>query len=120
MRATVWGEHEFPPIHPMPPLVTGPLPKIGAGLRMLRHKVPDELFAGRRTRPHDLFRPMARRVVLPASSVPSTSSSKKWILVQLLEQYRFTRKFSDPQPLRRQLGGVARADRPCRVIYRLR
>ncbi|MDP6978918.1 MAG: hypothetical protein QF570_10000 [Myxococcota bacterium] len=36
------------------------------------------------------------------------------------EHFRLTRKFSDPQPLRRQIGGVARADRSCRVIYRLR
>ncbi len=39
---------------------------------------------------------------------------------RLLGHYTFTRKFRDPQPLRRQLGGVARADRPCRVDYRLR
>jgi len=39
---------------------------------------------------------------------------------RLLDHYHFTRKFNDPRPLRRQLGGVARADRPCRVDYRLR
>jgi len=38
----------------------------------------------------------------------------------LLGRYTFVNRFRDPQPLRRQLGGVARADRPCRVEYRRR
>ncbi len=50
----------------------------------------------------------------------ATYESIRLTVQRLLEQYRFTRKCSDPQLLRRQLGGVARADRPCRVIYRLR
>ena len=39
---------------------------------------------------------------------------------ELVLRYQLTPRFRDPQPLRRQLGGVARADRPCRVDYRLR
>ena len=39
---------------------------------------------------------------------------------RLLDRYSLVKRFRDPQPLRRQLGGVARADRPCRVAYRLR
>lgn len=39
---------------------------------------------------------------------------------RLLRHYTFTRKFRDPQPLARQLGGIARADRACPVEYHLR
>ncbi len=35
----------------------------------------------------------------------------------LLERFELERRFDGPQPLRRQIGGVARADRPCRVGY---
>lgn len=38
----------------------------------------------------------------------------------LLERFELVPEFRDPRPLRRQLGGVARADRPCRVRYRRR
>jgi cytochrome P450 len=38
----------------------------------------------------------------------------------LLDRFELEPRFRDPQPLRRQIGGVARADRPCRVRYRLR
>ena len=38
----------------------------------------------------------------------------------LLARYTFVSLFRDPKPLRRQLGGIARADRPCRVEYRRR
>lgn len=38
----------------------------------------------------------------------------------LLGRYSFVTRFRSPQPLRRQLGGMARADRPCRVEYRRR
>ena len=41
-------------------------------------------------------------------------------VVALLDKYEIEPLFDAPQPLRRQLGGVARADRPCRVRYRLR
>lgn len=41
-------------------------------------------------------------------------------VMRLLERYTFTTHFRDPQPLRRQLGGIARADRACRVSYRVR
>ncbi|HEY4333316.1 MAG TPA: hypothetical protein VGM78_12125 [Ilumatobacteraceae bacterium] len=38
----------------------------------------------------------------------------------LLGRYELTPRFQGPRPLTRQIGGVARADRPCRVIYRRR
>lgn len=38
-------------------------------------------------------------------------------ILRLVETYEITPQFSDPQPLRRQIGGVARADRPCRARY---
>ncbi len=38
----------------------------------------------------------------------------------LLERFELERRFRDPAPLRRQIGGVARADRPCRIGYRRR
>ncbi len=36
---------------------------------------------------------------------------------RLLERYDFTPEFRDAEPRRRQLGGVARSERPCRVSY---
>lgn len=39
---------------------------------------------------------------------------------RLLEKYEITPQFRDPQPLKRQIGGVARADRACCVRYSLR
>ncbi|MBK7950124.1 MAG: cytochrome P450 [Deltaproteobacteria bacterium] len=38
----------------------------------------------------------------------------------LLERFELEPRFRDPAPLRRQIGGVARADRPCRIGYRQR
>jgi cytochrome P450 len=38
----------------------------------------------------------------------------------LLEAFDLDPRFRDPRPLRRQIGGVARADRPCLVQYRRR
>ncbi|MBM4266468.1 MAG: cytochrome P450 [Deltaproteobacteria bacterium] len=39
---------------------------------------------------------------------------------RLLERYDFTLGFDSAEPRRRQLGGVARAERPCPVTYRRR
>lgn len=39
---------------------------------------------------------------------------------ELVARYSFTPRYRDPQPLRRQLGGIARADRACHVDYILR
>lgn len=39
---------------------------------------------------------------------------------RLLERYEMTSRFTAVEPLARQLGGVARAARPCRVDYRRR
>lgn len=38
----------------------------------------------------------------------------------LLERFDFTPEFTSAEPRRRQLGGVARSERPCAVSYRLR
>ena len=35
----------------------------------------------------------------------------------MLERFELEPRFRDPGPLRRQIGGVARADRPCRIGY---
>jgi cytochrome P450 len=35
----------------------------------------------------------------------------------LIEGFDLTPRFRDPQPRKRQIGGVARADRPCRIAY---
>lgn len=40
-------------------------------------------------------------------------------LRRLLERYDFTAEFTSAEPRRRQLGGVARSQRPCYVSYRL-
>lgn len=39
---------------------------------------------------------------------------------RLLERYEFTPEFTSAEPRRRQLGGVARSERPCPVSYRER
>jgi len=39
---------------------------------------------------------------------------------RLLERFDFEPRFSEVRPRRRQIGGVARADRPCLVRYRTR
>ena len=39
---------------------------------------------------------------------------------RLIETFDLTPRYRDPQPLRRQIGGVARADRPCPIDYRAR
>jgi cytochrome P450/putative sterol carrier protein len=36
---------------------------------------------------------------------------------EIFRRYELTAQFDEPQPLRRQIGGVARADRPCVVRY---
>ena len=38
----------------------------------------------------------------------------------LLERFELEALFSAPEPLRNQIGGIARADRPCRVRYAAR
>jgi hypothetical protein len=38
----------------------------------------------------------------------------------LLDRYELTPRFTDAVPRRRQIGGVARSARPCRIHYRLR
>lgn len=44
-------------------------------------------------------------------------SSIRIAILRLLERFELTPLFDDPQPLRRQLGAVARAQGPCRVRY---
>ncbi|MCA9510155.1 MAG: cytochrome P450 [Myxococcota bacterium] len=41
-------------------------------------------------------------------------------IASLVERFELEPLFRDPRPLRRQIGGVARADRPCRVRYAAR
>ena len=42
------------------------------------------------------------------------------LISALLERFEFEPRYQNPQPLRRQIGGVARAARACRVTYRRR
>ena len=35
----------------------------------------------------------------------------------MIEAFDLTPRFSNPQPRKRQIGGVTRADRPCRIAY---
>ncbi len=44
----------------------------------------------------------------------------KLLIEALIAEFDFEALYQDPQPLRRQIGGVARADRACRVRYRRR
>ena len=39
---------------------------------------------------------------------------------ELIRRFELVPRFADPRPLRRQIGGVARADRPCVVAYEAR
>ncbi len=55
-----------------------------------------------------------------AHSCPAQSFSLRSIahaVTTLVQRFELTPRYRDPQPLRRQLGGVARADRACRVEY---
>jgi cytochrome P450 len=47
-------------------------------------------------------------------------SAIRTAVVTLLDRYELEPRFADPAPLTRQIGGVARADRPCPVAYRAR
>lgn len=47
-------------------------------------------------------------------------ASMRSFVAALFEHFELEARFQDPQPLKRQLGGVARADRPCLVGYRRR
>lgn len=83
---------------------------------------------------HYQGRRLAPSVVLPTKEVVSTfghgihtcpaqrfSISAIVIAVRrLLEQFEFDARFADARPRRRQIGGVARAERPCIVRYRTR
>jgi hypothetical protein len=42
------------------------------------------------------------------------------LVLALLADFDLEVRFRDARPLRRQIGGVARADRPCRVRVRRR
>lgn len=53
-----------------------------------------------------------------AHSCPAQTFSLRSIahaITQLVQRFDLVPRYRDPQPLRRQLGGVARADRPCPV-----
>jgi cytochrome P450 len=47
-------------------------------------------------------------------------SSIRLAVRALLEHLELEPRFNAPRPLRRQIGGVARADRPCRIAYQRR
>jgi hypothetical protein len=99
-----------------------------ADFALLRHKVPDDLFVGRRTVPHALFARddvheyLARELVTMFGHGRPTCPAMRFSIesirlfaTRLLERFDLEPRFSNPAPLRRQIGGVARADRPCVV-----
>jgi cytochrome P450 len=58
-----------------------------------------------------------------AHSCPAQTFSIRSIeiaVTTLVQRFELTPRFHEPGPLRHQVGGVARADRTCRVDYRLR
>ncbi len=46
-----------------------------------------------------------------------SSSAIRYATCELFRRFDLTAEFDEPMPLRRQIGGVARADRPCNVRY---
>jgi cytochrome P450/putative sterol carrier protein len=46
-----------------------------------------------------------------------STSAIRHSVAEIIRRYELTPQFDDPRPLRRQIGGVARADRPCVVSY---
>ena len=83
---------------------------------------------------HYAGRRLADDVALPARELVSTFghgrhscpaqrfsiSAIRIALGRLLERYELTPRFREARPRARQIGGVARADRPCLVSYRAR
>ena len=79
-------------------------------------------------------RRLAKRVEIPARELVSTFghgrhacpaqrfsiSAIRIALRRLLDRFELVPRFADARPLARQLGAVARADRPCVVEYRTR
>jgi len=49
-----------------------------------------------------------------------SSSAIRHAVCELFQRFDLASQFDDPQPLQRQIGGVARADRPCEVAYQTR
>ena len=49
----------------------------------------------------------------------STEAIREFVS-QLVDRFELTPRYSAPRPLRNQIGGVARADRPCRIRYAAR
>ncbi|MEM7136437.1 MAG: SCP2 sterol-binding domain-containing protein [Myxococcota bacterium] len=49
-----------------------------------------------------------------------STSAIRHAVAELFRRYEFEAQFSNPKPLTRQIGGVARADQPCLVEYRAR
>jgi cytochrome P450 len=49
-----------------------------------------------------------------------STSAIRHATCELFKRFELNPIFNDPRPLRRQIGGVARADRPCKVAYEAR
>ncbi|MEM7436050.1 MAG: SCP2 sterol-binding domain-containing protein [Myxococcota bacterium] len=49
-----------------------------------------------------------------------STSAIRHAVAELFRRYEFEARFSNPKPLTRQIGGVARADQPCEVEYHAR
>jgi hypothetical protein len=124
-----------PVIEPMPPRTPGRLPWLGSGLDLLRD--PGGFFADARSELGDTFvcdvfgqrlfcvfsaEGVRALYALPEPhSCPAQRFSISAIRVavrRLLDRYELEPEFESAVPRRRQLGGVARAERPCWVRYR--
>jgi cytochrome P450 len=49
-----------------------------------------------------------------------STSAIRHATCELFRRFDLTPRFDHPLPLRRQIGGVARADRPCEIVYKAR
>ena len=49
-----------------------------------------------------------------------SSSAIRHATSEIFRRFELTARFDEPLPLRRQIGGVARADRSCKVEYQTR
>lgn len=88
-----------PSVDPMPPHVRGVLPWVGADRALVT-----TYGHGKHTCPVHRF----------------SSSAIRHATCELFRRFDLTAGFDEPLPLRRRIGGVARADRPCEVAYETR
>ena len=70
--------------------------------------------------PHASWSPPTAMASTPAPAHRFSTSAIRHSVGELFRRYELSAEFDAPLPLPRQIGGVARADRPCKVRYRAR